>query len=431
MNAIHNLSFEDHPHIGSSGINKWILNHYAYPQIQSSIIREFLFSKKHQAPFTFYLLCTLIIDFYNYCFKSTKLPVNPVTPEAFSSYIEDQDISQSQVRILRSLYKWLYPSHNATHLKGKLRKRYHESSHPFVKDYINNLAHLGDTTETLINNSKSLNNFLEFLCTVYVEFQEYTFYSIPVFQVRTEHLEEYRVVLLRKVKSKEYGIGYASLIFYVIRSFFRFLYYKKLISKDITVETSPIRTINKYRYREVPTEKELSNLFNLLSIYTDQPEYFQLAFGLMLYLGLRPAEVCHLSWRDVNLEARTLIVGGKTKKYHILPIPDVVYIYFQKALRIQHNGGQYLFHQNPKFFQMEMYGIYKVLSLMANWTYPGGLYLFRHTFITKLSEQGCPPQLLMKLARHDNPETTSLYIHRSREKLTSAINQLSYFEEED
>ncbi|WP_183192252.1 tyrosine-type recombinase/integrase [Brevibacillus fluminis] len=430
MSSLHAISFEDQTHIGSLGINLWILENVVYPKIESKIIRKYLSSKKHNEPYYFFTICVTVVDFINYCKQSTQIECEAIPPEFFSSYIKDRDISENQAKKLRDLYKRCFPFQPPIHLKGKVKKRMEEQLHPLVKKYLDHLAHLGDMQAAIKRTANFLKMFLEYLCTVYVQFQKYESHYVPLYQVCQEHLEEYRTVLLRKVKNKDFDIVHASIIYYITRAFFAYLFQKKLISKDITIGTSPIRTNKKYHYREIPTDAELSTFFNLLCIYSDQPEHFQLAFGLMLYLGLRPMEVCQLSWNDVNLETRSLIVEGKSKKSHQLPIPDEIYTLFQKVIKVSHLDGRYLFHSNPRTFKYKLYGIYKVLSLMANWNYPGGLYLFRHTFVTKLSELACPPQLLMKLARHERPETTSLYIHRSGTELTDAIDRLSYFEEE-
>jgi len=96
-------------------------------------------------------------------------------------------------------------------------------------------------------------------------------------------------------------------------------------------------------------------------------------------------------------------------------------------LKLARPNQDFVFSENPNSFIRELRDRYKLYAFVAGWKYLGGPHLLRHTFISRLSEHhDCPPQLLMYLARHDRPENTVRYIHRSDTQLNHAINRIDF-----
>ncbi|CAM3760982.1 tyrosine-type recombinase/integrase [Marinicrinis lubricantis] len=150
------------------------------------------------------------------------------------------------------------------------------------------------------------------------------------------------------------------------------------------------------------------------------------AFGLMLCLGLRIHEVAGIRYEDVNLENKSISVFGKNEKSAILPLPDPLHKYLEK-LFVKHTQDSYGFGNNSQTVIRELRERYKLYSFVSGWNYPGGPHLLRHVFISRLSErEDCPPQLLMYLARHDRPENTARYVHRSTRQLNDAVNKINF-----
>lgn len=134
----------------------------------------------------------------------------------------------------------------------------------------------------------------------------------------------------------------------------------------------------------------------------------------------------NLRRKDINIENRTISIFGKNEKSVLLPIPEPLLQWLTELLETRPNQN-FIISENRKSFTLELRDRYKLYAFVLDWNFTGGPHLLRHTYISRLSErQDCPPQILMYLARHDRPENTVRYIHRSNSQLQRAINRIDY-----
>ncbi|UUZ84578.1 site-specific integrase [Paenibacillus sp. P26] len=267
--------------------------------------------------------------------------------------------------------------------------------------------------------------FLFWSRTNYVQFQSTSPDDIPLSRVTEEHLLEFKQYLMRLVTKGVYSKHTVSDRFYDTRFLLSNLYKLGWLPKDITLDVAGI-PYDKYLHRDLPNDEELQSFFQTIQLYSDQPVMELAAFGLMLCLGLRIHEVAGIRYEDVNLENKSISVFGKNEKSAILPLPDPLHKYLEK-LFVKHSQDSYGFGNNSQTVIRELRERYKLYSFVSGWNYPGGPHLLRHVFISRLSErEDCPPQLLMYLARHDRPENTARYVHRSTRQLNDAVNKINF-----
>ena len=151
---------------------------------------------------------------------------------------------------------------------------------------------------------------------------------------------------------------------------------------------------------------------------------------LLIYTGLRRAEVVMLRWDDIDLEAHTVTVRhGKGDKERVAAIADATEA-TKRALSAlwQAQAGAYdcLFPtmtsgRNPKFESdtpMSSQTIVRLLSLSSKRAGIGHLsaHDLRRTHITLALDNGAPLQDMQAQAGHANPSTTLRYAQPSDAK---------------
>ncbi|MGF7046533.1 integrase [Paenibacillus sp. DS2015] len=177
----------------------------------------------------------------------------------------------------------------------------------------------------------------------------------------------------------------------------------------------------------MPSEKQCNELFDVINKYSNHPTLERIAFRLMLRLGFRSSETAQVKWSDINIYTKTIIVHSKGGKEHLLPLSG-------KLLEDIHSlqgappTSRYLFGNKPVSIQRKLRQNYQLYSLIAGWSFPGSLHIFRHTFVTRLAKQSVLPQLLKELGRFDKMDTVSLYLHVSQHSqfLANEINKLKF-----
>ena len=151
---------------------------------------------------------------------------------------------------------------------------------------------------------------------------------------------------------------------------------------------------------------------------------------LLIYTGLRRAEVVMLRWDDIDLENQTVTVRhGKGDKRRIAAIADVTEATKRALLALwQAQAGAYdcLFPtmtagRNPKFeadVPMSSQTIVRLLSLSSARAGIGHLsaHDLRRTHITLALDNGAPLQDMQAQAGHANPSTTLRYAQPSDAK---------------
>lgn len=149
--------------------------------------------------------------------------------------------------------------------------------------------------------------------------------------------------------------------------------------------------------------------------------------GLMLYAGLREAEVCGLDWADIQItdrKGRVVVRMGKGRKRREIPLNKEVRRHVglwrdacgsnQGAVFVG-KGGQRI---GTRTVQERIGAIRQAAGLDAAVT-PHAL---RHTFAKQLLDSGVPLTTVSKLLGHSRLETTARYVQPGWEDFEKAVN---------
>lgn len=143
---------------------------------------------------------------------------------------------------------------------------------------------------------------------------------------------------------------------------------------------------------------------------------------LMLYAGLRLMEVAELSWRDVDLDAGTIVVHGKGGRERVITVHERLARNLaetpeekQRGAVAGHANGKHLSYKSiPHTFNR--YLAAEGLDISA--------HQLRHTYATQLLRHGAEIRTIQKLLGHASLETTARYLDVEIDQKKAAVDRL-------
>lgn len=375
-------------------ISDWLWQNRVQPNIKLDKVKIFL--KRIQTskePIKLYNYYTEALEFQNRISTYIKKPVwnlndLDITEQSFQHCLKYVD-SEIRKSFFCQIAKLFFPNKKFSVVKinTKTRPKLNELNlHPFLIKFNDELESEGYTQGHAKETNRNVMQFLNWLVDNYASFYELSANGIPVWLIERDHIIEFENYLKRCHLKGLYSEITVSNKFYCVISFFKYLYNTRIIPKNI----GSIRgiTAERYIHRDIPSDDQLSNFFNTIASYSDEPEFDMAFFGSLLHLGLRFCEAGRLIWDDINFQARIIKIRGKGKVGKPVPLhlPIKLYQYFESLHKISSREGSVFKRTRPeKVFYKKMLDKYRLYAMISGWNFPGGLHLFRHTFITKLS----------------------------------------------
>lgn len=152
---------------------------------------------------------------------------------------------------------------------------------------------------------------------------------------------------------------------------------------------------------------------------------------LMLYCGLRRAEAAKILWKDIDLDARTLMVrrdvakGGRPR---VIPLHDRV-VAELRLTRAHHRQGAVVGHKldgKRKGAALDHSSLGHIFErwLKEEYGLEISAHQLRHTFATELLRSGAPLVAIQRLLGHRSLATTQRYLQLLDEEKRSAVERL-------
>lgn len=423
---------EDYAYLGPKGINQWIWENKILREIQPTLLREYLSPRMDNAPHVFIrkykVVRKLLISIANLQrITVTQVQNNhlldPSNIRHGSNHLSKEDFA--------SLFRFLMEkSVQAGILDEKLPLALTEIEqvrlHPRILSFKLFIGDKGFSRKHVQNTITHVQQLFEWLCANVRMFVGTSPDKISIFRIQNEHLLMYRTYKLKLIKEGLCSpISFTHCI-YAIRSFYRFL--KDRFGYEPPLQRFRSITAPRYSPREIPTDEQIESFFQVVDRYAKLPDLEQLGYRFMLHLGLRLTEVAKIKWEDINLGTRTIVIHSKGKKTHVLPLAGKLYELLQTIQCPP--TTKYILGEKTSTIAGNLYEYFKLYAMLAGWTFPGGVHLLRHTFITRLANKGILPQAIKELARVSMLDTVGLYIHlvRQDQHMISQINMLKYDE---
>lgn len=155
---------------------------------------------------------------------------------------------------------------------------------------------------------------------------------------------------------------------------------------------------------------------------------YRVVFECMYYSGLRIGEAVSLTVDCVDAEHKRLRVIGKGNKERLAPLSEALYHDLRQAWST-HRTRPWLFPNRRRTGPVSMYTLLHAFhsaceqaSLDSALVKP---HTLRHSFATRLHEQGIPSETVRILLGHSSVETTKRYLHlleASSDKVSGALD---------
>lgn len=186
-------------------------------------------------------------------------------------------------------------------------------------------------------------------------------------------------------------------------------FYEYLINIDL-VEKNPVRQslyIRKNRTSPKPLSKKEELL--LLEFLEEKEEHIKLAFLVLLKTGIRVSELTRLEIKnlvEINNKYYIKILESKNSNSRIVPLSRDLYFLIVNYAKNNIFYGT-IFNNSTRGYQ------YHAEVFKKRYEIDFSIHSLRHTYATRLTQEGYNLQIIQKLLGHKSINTTMYYIEVS------------------
>ena len=216
-----------------------------------------------------------------------------------------------------------------------------------------------------------------------------------------------------------------------LRTFYRYLYRERI------VDTNPALGVHSpKRGKSLPeflTESEMEQVLN--NIKMDSPAGYRnrTILELLYATGMRVSELSSLNFENLNLEENEIKVFGKGAKERIVLVSQRAKNFLEtyiKTVRYLIFKNENITPQTPVFINKTGYRLQPqsvrlaIRDVVDKIELPKHVtpHVFRHSFATKLLENGADLRVVQELLGHSSISNTQIYTHVSTERLKQSYN---------
>ena len=210
-----------------------------------------------------------------------------------------------------------------------------------------------------------------------------------------------------------------------IRAFYKFLYREEIIDFNPTdTLQGPKRTKNLPNFL---SDNEVETILTNVKISTPAGYRNRVIFELLWVSGMRISELSGLNYENLNLNQNEITVYGKGAKERIVLIPDRTKESFEYYIENVSDliGKTDKAPSSPVFinnngYRLQNQSIRKALKEVLNHIEISKKvtpHVFRHSFATRLLENGADLRIVQELLGHSSIANTQIYTHVSIQRL--------------
>ena len=265
---------------------------------------------------------------------------------------------------------------------------------------------------------------------------------------------------LAEIQTKKYARTTISRKIAAIKTFYRYLYRERLVNSNPAVN---IKTPKKIKnLPEFLTDTESNLILNEIDAKTPSQFRDRTILEVLYATGMRISELCGLDFESLNLEANEITVFGKGGKERIVLINNRAKTYLidyienfrasladnnchceegckpDEAIHLLTNGGWIASSQAPRNdnnslkspvfinnngFRLQQRSVHRIIAKITKdlcFHKKVSPHTFRHSFATKLLENGADLRVVQELLGHASISNTQIYTHVSTERLKQA-----------
>jgi len=220
-----------------------------------------------------------------------------------------------------------------------------------------------------------------------------------------------------------------------LRTFYKFLYRERYIETNPTLSLSAPK-----RPKSLPkflTPDEIEQILNNIKIDTPAGFRNRVIIELLWATGMRVSELSNLNFGDLNLDENEIRVFGKGAKERIVLVSDRAKNYLlqyintaRKLIAPEYNTGN-IDESSPLFINNTGYRLQNqtirtaINDVVSRIELPKKVtpHVFRHSFATKLIENGADLRVVQELLGHAGISNTQIYTHISMKHMQDVYNE--------
>lgn len=216
-----------------------------------------------------------------------------------------------------------------------------------------------------------------------------------------------------------------------LRTFYRFLYRERVVDANPAIGLhSPKRGKS---LPEFLTDSEIEQVLN--NIKMDSPAGYRnrTILELLYATGMRVSELSSLNFENLNLDENEITVFGKGSKERIVLVSERAKKFLEtyiKKVRYLIFKDEKVLSQSPVFINKTGYRLQPqsvrlaIKDVVERIELPKHVtpHVFRHSFATKLLENGADLRIVQELLGHSSISNTQIYTHVSTERLKQSYN---------
>ena len=229
------------------------------------------------------------------------------------------------------------------------------------------------------------------------------YFKKPMEEVTTKELREYLLKYLREVKKlNERSVNYYN-------SVIRFIY-DVVIDKPINQKQLPMYK-KKRRLPKILSEEELNIFFNACDNYM-----YKTIFMMIYGSGLRISEATNLRIEDIDSKNMRLFVRngkGERERFTVLPEASLEMLRkYYEMYKPKHKDGYLFLNEFGNPLKAERLRVFfRQYRRKAGISEEFIVHSLRHSFATKLVEEGIPLVQVKELLGHSCIRSTMTYVH--------------------
>jgi len=242
---------------------------------------------------------------------------------------------------------------------------------------------------------------------------------------------------LAEIQSKKYTKTTIARKIAAIKTFYRYLYRERLVKSNPAVN---IKTPKKAK--NLPSflsEKESAAFLDFVEVDTIYKYRDRTILEVLYATGMRVSELCGLDFESLNLEANEITVFGKGGKERIVLISNRAKAFLEEYINVSRknilekatekgfspnsDGLKAPVFVNHNGYSLQQRSIHRLIAKIANdlaISKKVSPHTFRHSFATKLLENGADLRVVQELLGHSSISNTQIYTHVSTERLKQA-----------